>query len=77
VPRTRINFNDNGMSFLQELPNDVLPCPDILNLKPFIAQAKSYFRINFDIDDKDKSNISTSKGLNRAKILSWLNEIFA
>lgn len=77
VPRARINFNDDGMSFLQELPSDVLPCPDILNIKPFITQVKSYFHINFDIDNKDKTNISASKGLNRAKILSWLKEIFA
>ena len=25
VPRARVNFNDEGMSFLQELPSDVLP----------------------------------------------------
>ena len=77
VPRARINFNDGGMSFLQELPNDILPCPDILNLKPFIAQIKSRFDLKFDLDDKDKSYFSVSKGLNRAKILSWLKEIFA
>ncbi|WP_107784763.1 hypothetical protein [Campylobacter concisus] len=77
VPRARINFNDGGMSFLQELPSDVLPCPDILNLKPFIDQAKSYFHINFDIDNKDKTNISASKGLNKGKVTSWLREIFS
>ncbi len=76
VPRARINFNDDGMSFLQELPKDILPCPDILNLKPFIAQIKSRFDLKFDLDDKDKSYFSVSKGLNRAKILSWLKEIF-
>ena len=76
VPRARINFNDDGMSFLQELPKDILPCPDILNLKPFIAQIKSRFDLKFDLDDKDKSYFSLSKGLNRAKILSWLKEIF-
>ena len=47
VPRARINFNDESMSFLQELPNDVLPCPDILNLKPFIDQIKSRFDLKF------------------------------
>ena len=77
MPRARINFNDGGMSFLQELPSDVLPCPDILNLKPFIDQAKSYFHINFDIDNKDKTNISASKGLNKGKVTSWLREIFS
>ena len=77
VPRARINFNDERMSFLQELPNDVLPCPDILNLKPFIDQLKSRFNVKFDLDDKDKTYFSVSKGLNRAKILSWLKEIFA
>ena len=77
VPRARVNFNDEGMSFLQELPSDVLPCPDILNLKPFIDQIKSRFDVKFDIDDKDKSYFSVSKGLNRAKTLSWLKEIFA
>ena len=77
VPRARINFNDEGMSFLQELPKDILPCPDILNLKPFVAQVKSRFDLKFDLDDKDKSYFSVSKGLNRAKILSWLKEIFA
>lgn len=77
VPRARVNFNDEGMSFLQELPNDILPRPDILNLKPFIDQVKSRFDVKFDLDDKDKSYFSVSKGLNRAKILSWLKEIFA
>ena len=77
VPRARVNFNDEGMSFLQELPSDVLPCPDILNLKPFIDQIKSRFNVKFDLDDKDKTYFSVSKGLNRAKILSWLKEIFA
>ena len=77
VPRARINFNDEGMSFLQELPNDILPCPDILNLKPFIDQVKSRFDLKFDLDDKDKTYFSLSKGLNRAKVLSWLKEIFA
>ena len=77
VPRARINFNDKGMSFLQELPSDVLPCPDILNLKPFIDQVKSRFNLKFDLEDKDKTYFSVSKGLNRAKILSWLKEIFA
>lgn len=77
VLRARINFNDEGMSFLQELPNDVLPCPDILNLKPFIDQIKSRFDIKFDLDGKDKTYFSVSKGLNRAKMLSWLKEIFA
>ena len=77
VPRARINFNDGGMSFLQELPSDVLPCPDILNLKPFITQVKSYFHINFDIDNKDMTNISASKGLNKGKVTSWLREIFS
>ena len=77
VPRARVNFNDEGMSFLQELPKDILPCPDILNLKPFIDQIKSRFNVKFDLDDKDKSYFSVSKGLNRAKILSWLKEIFA
>lgn len=77
VPRARINFNDDGMSFLQELPNDALPYPDILNLKPFIDQVKSRFDLKFDLDDKDKTYFSVSKGLNRAKVLSWLKEIFA
>ena len=77
VPRARINFNDDGMSFLQELPNDALPYPDILNLKPFIDQVKSRFDLKFDLDDKDKTYFSLSKGLNRAKVLSWLKEIFA
>ena len=77
VPRARVNFNDDGMSFLQELPNDVLPCPDILNLKPFFDQIKSCFDLKFDLDDKDKTYFSLSKGLNRAKTLSWLKEIFA
>ena len=77
VPRARINFNDEGMSFLQELPNDVLPCPDILNLKPFIDQVKSRFDLKFDLNDKDKTYFSLSKGLNRAKTLSWLREILA
>ena len=77
VPRARVNFNDEGMSFLQELPNDVLPRPDILNLKPFIDQIKSRFNVKFDLDDKDKTYFSVSKGLNRAKTLSWLKEIFA
>ena len=77
VPRARINFSDDGMSFLQELPNDVLPYPNILNLKPFIDQAKSRFDLKFDLDDKDKTYFSLSKGLNRAKVLSWLKEIFA
>ena len=76
VPRARINFNDDGMSFLQDLPNDILPRPDILNLKPFIDQVKSRFNVKFDLDDKDKSYFSLSKGLNRAKTLSWLREIF-
>ena len=76
VPRARINFNNEGMSFLQELPNDVLPCPDILNLKPFVSQIKSRFDLKFDLDDKDKTYFSVSKGLNRAKVLSWLREIF-
>ena len=77
VPRARVNFNDEGMSFLQELPKDILSCPDILNLKPFIGQVKSRFDVKFDLDDKDKTYFSVSKGLNRAKILSWLKEIFA
>ena len=77
VPRARINFNDEGMSFLQELPKDILSCPDILNLQPFIDQIKSRFNVKFDLDDKDKTYFSVSKGLNRAKILSWLKEIFA
>ena len=77
VPRARINFDDDGMSFLQELPHDVLSRPDILNLKPFIGQIKSRFNVKFDLNDKDKSYFSLSKGLNRAKILSWLREIFA
>ena len=77
VPRARINFNDDGMSFLQELPHDVLSRPDILNLKPFIGQIKSRFNVKFDLNDKDKSYFSLSKGLNRAKTLSWLREIFA
>ncbi|WP_149716098.1 hypothetical protein [Campylobacter concisus] len=77
VTRARINFNDDGMSFLQELPSDVLPYPDILNLKPFIDQVKSRFDLKFDLDDKDKTYFSVSKGLNRAKVLSWLKEIFA
>ena len=77
VPRARINFNDDGMSFLQELPNDILPRPDILNLKPFVGQIKSRFDLKFDLDDKDKTYFSVSKGLNRAKTLSWLREIFA
>ena len=77
VSRARINFNDDGMNFLQELPNDALPCPDILNLKPFVGQIKSRFDLKFDLDDKDKSYFSVSKGLNRAKVLSWLREIFA
>ena len=77
VPRARVNFNDDGMSFLQELPKDILPCPDILNLKPFIDQIKSRFDLKFDLNDKDKSYFSVSKGLNRTKILSWLKEIFA
>ena len=77
VPRARVNFNDEGMSFLQDLPKDVLPCPDILNLKPFIGQIKSRFNVKFDLDDKDKTYFSVSKGLKRAKILSWLKEIFA
>ena len=77
VPRARINFNDDGMSFLQELPSNALLHPDILNLKPFIDQAKSRFDLKFDLDDKDKSYFSVSKGLNRAKVLSWLKEIFA
>ena len=77
VPRARINFNDEGMSFLQELPHDVLPCPDILNLKPFIDQVKSRFDLKFDLNDKDKTYFSLSKGLNRVKTLSWLREIFA
>ena len=77
VPRARINFNDEGMSFLQELPNDILPYPDILNLKPFVDQVKSRFDLKFDLNDKDKTYFSLSKGLNRAKTLSWLREIFA
>ena len=77
VPRARINFNDEGMSFLQELPNDILSRPDILNLKPFIDQVKSRFNVKFDLYDKDKTYFSLSKGLNRAKTLSWLREIFA
>ena len=77
MPRARINFNDEGMSFLQELPKDILSCPDILNLKPFIDQIKSRFNVKFDLDDKDKSYFSVSKGLNRVKILCWLKEIFA
>jgi len=77
VPRARINFNDESMSFLQELPNDTLPCPDILNLKPFIDQIKSRFDLKFDLDDKDKTYFSVSKGLSRGKMLSWLKEIFA
>jgi len=77
VPRARVNFNDEGMSFLQELPNDILPRPDILNLKPFIDQIKSRFNVKFDLDDKDKTYFSLSKGLNRAKTLAWLREIFA
>ena len=76
LPRARINFNDDSMSFLQELPNDVLPYPDILNLKPFIDQVKSRFDLKFDLEDKDKTYFSVSKGLNRAKVLSWLKEIF-
>ncbi|OUT15498.1 hypothetical protein B9N63_04225 [Campylobacter concisus] len=77
VPRARINFNDDGVSFLQELPKEILPYPDILNLKPFIDQIKSHFDLKFDLDDKDKTYFSVSKGLNRAKVLSWLKEIFA
>ena len=77
VPRARVNLNDEGMSFLQELPHDILPCPDILNLKPFVDQVKSRFDLKFDLDDKDKTYFSLSKGLNRAKTLSWLREIFA
>ena len=77
VPRARINFNDDGMSFLQELPSDALLRPDILNLKPFITKVKSYFHINFDIDNKDMTNISASKGLNKGKVTSWLREIFS
>ena len=77
VPRARINFNDGGMSFLQELPKEILPCPDILNLKPFIDQVKSRLDLKFDLNDKDKTYFSLSKGLNRAKTLSWLREIFA
>ena len=77
VPRARINFNDDGMSFLQELPSNALLRPDILNLKPFIAQMKSYFHINFDVDNKDMTNISASKGLNKGKVTSWLKEIFS
>ncbi|WP_107687278.1 hypothetical protein [Campylobacter concisus] len=77
VPRARINFNDDGMSFLQELPSDALLRPDILNLKPFITQVKSYFHINFDINNKDMTNISASKGLNKGKVTSWLREIFS
>lgn len=77
VPRARVNFNDEGMSFLQELPNDILSCPDILNLKPFVGQIKSRFNVKFGLDDKYKTYFSVSKGLNRAKILSWLKEIFA
>lgn len=77
VPRARINFNDEGMSFLQELPKDILPRPDILNLKPFVDQIKSRFDLKFDLDNKDKTYFSLSKGLNRAKTLSWLREIFA
>ncbi|WP_181001286.1 hypothetical protein [Campylobacter concisus] len=77
MPRARINFNDEGMSFLQELPKDILPCPDILNLKHFFDQIKSRFDLKFDLNDKDKTYFSLSKGLNRAKILSWLREIFA
>ena len=77
MPRARVNFNDEGMSFLQELPKDVLPCPDILNLKPFVAQIKSRFDVKFDLEDKDKTYFSVSKGLNRAKIFVWLKEIFA
>ena len=77
VPRARINFNDDGMSFLQELPKEILPCPDILNLKPFIDQIKSRFNVKFDLNDKDKTYFSLSKGLNRAKVLAWLREIFA
>lgn len=77
VPRARINFNDDGMSFLQELPSNALLRPDILNLKPFIAQMKSYFHINFDVDNKDMTNISASKGLNKGKVTSWLREIFS
>ena len=77
VPRARVNLNDEGMSFLQELPHDILPCPDILNLKPFVDQVKSRFDLKFDLDNKDKTYFSVSKGLNRAKTLSWLREIFA
>ena len=77
VPRARVNFNDGGMSFLQELPKEILPCPDILNLKPFVDQVKSRFDLKFDLNDKDKTYFSVSKGLNRAKTLSWLREIFA
>ena len=77
VPRARINFNDEGMSFLQELPSDVLPCSDILNLKQFTNQVKSRFDLKFDLDDKDKTYFSANKVLDRAKILSWLKEIFA
>lgn len=76
VPRARIDFNDEGMSFLQELPNDVLPCPNILNLKPFVDQVKSRFNVKFDLDDKDKTYFSVSKGLNKGKVTSWLREIF-
>ena len=77
VPRARVNFNDGGMSFLQELSKEILPCPDILNLKPFVDQVKSRFDLKFDLNDKDKTYFSVSKGLNRAKTLSWLREIFA
>ncbi len=77
MPRARINFNDDRVSFLQELPKEILPYPDILNLKPFIDQVKSHFDLKFDLDDKDKTYFSVSKGLNRVKVLSWLKEIFA
>ena len=77
IPRARIDFDDDGVSFLQQVAPDALPCPDLLDLKPFIASVKSHFGIEFDLANKDKTALTAGKGLSRAKILAWLNEVFS
>ena len=77
VPRARIDFDDDGVSFLQQVAPDALPCPDLLDLKPFIASVKLHFGIDFDLANKDKTSLTAGKGLSRAKILAWLNEVFS
>lgn len=79
VPRVRVDFNDDGANFIQRADANAFVRPEVLNLKPFLASAQSYFGIKFsaaDLNDKDKCCLLVSKGINRGKVMAWLATLF-